>query len=56
MGLVGLFFCLEKLQESMGDMELWRKSNRVLGIMVGLEKECGIMGKDIWINKRMDKK
>ena len=29
MVLVGLFFCVEKLQESMGDMELWEKNNRV---------------------------
>ena len=30
--------CQEKLQESMGDMELWGKSNRGWEIKVGLER------------------
>ena len=52
MVLVGLFFCVRKWQESMGDMELWRKSNLFWGIRFGLERGwcclrgvCGIMGK-----------
>ena len=34
MVLVGLFFCMEKLQESMRGMELWGKSDWGLEIIV----------------------
>ena len=53
MVLVGFYFCVRKRQESMRDMELWRKSNRVWGIRFGMERGwcclrrvCGIMEKD----------
>jgi len=44
MVLVGLFFCVEKLRESMGDMELWGKSNRVWQYKLWNMENVFIMG------------
>ena len=42
MVLVGLFFCVEKLKESMRGMELWGKSNRGLGINISCRNMCSV--------------